>query len=52
MDDNKFVDGAIAGNAQFIVTDDKHYNVLKDIPFPLVKVIKTEAFRDMVLDWG
>ena len=51
MDNNKFVDCAVAGNAQFIVTDDKHYNILKDIPFPAVRVIKTEIFRDMVLSW-
>ncbi|MEL6721354.1 MAG: putative toxin-antitoxin system toxin component, PIN family [Bacteroidota bacterium] len=50
VDDNKFVDCAIAGNAQFIVTDDKHYRILKDIPFPSVKVIKTEAFRDMIVN--
>ena len=28
-DDNKFVDCAIAGNADFIVTNDKHFNVVK-----------------------
>lgn len=44
MDDNKFVDCAVAGNAKFIVTDDKHYNVLKNIPFPSVEIVKTEDF--------
>ncbi len=28
-DDNKFVDCAIAANAKFIVSNDKHFNVLK-----------------------
>lgn len=37
-DDNKFVDCAIVGNAEFIVSDDKHFNILKDIPFPHVEV--------------
>jgi putative PIN family toxin of toxin-antitoxin system len=50
VDDNKFVDCAIAGNAQFIVTDDKHYRVLKNIDFPSVKVIQTAAFRDIVVE--
>ncbi len=44
-DDNKFVDCAIVGNAEFIVTDDKHFNVLKDIPFPHVKVKKLIEFQ-------
>jgi putative PIN family toxin of toxin-antitoxin system len=50
VDDNKFVDCAIAGNTQFIVTDDKHYRVLKNIDFPSVKVIQTAAFRDIVVE--
>jgi putative PIN family toxin of toxin-antitoxin system len=28
QDDNKFVDAAVAGDAEFIVTDDSHFNVL------------------------
>lgn len=44
-DDNKFVDCAIVGNAEFIVSDDKHFNVLKDIPFPHVKVKKLIEFQ-------
>ncbi len=33
-DDNKFVDCALAANANFIVTNDKHFNVLKTWDFP------------------
>ena len=44
-DDNKFVDCAIVGNAKFIVSDDKHFNVLKDIPFPHVEVKKLSEFQ-------
>ncbi|MBK7936264.1 MAG: putative toxin-antitoxin system toxin component, PIN family [Lewinellaceae bacterium] len=47
-DDNKFVDCAIAANADFIVTDDKHFKVLKDIPFPKVKVINRREFLEML----
>ena len=43
-DDNKFVDCALNGQANFLVTDDKHFNILKRIGFPPVKVIRTEAF--------
>jgi len=33
-DDNKFVDCAFAANAHFLVTNDKHFNVLRTISFP------------------
>jgi uncharacterized protein len=43
-DDNKFVDCAIASNADYIVTNDGHFNVLKTIPFPNLNVISIEDF--------
>lgn len=43
-DDNKFVDCALNGRANFLVTDDRHYKILKDIGFSPVKVIRTAAF--------
>lgn len=43
-DDNKFVDCAIAANARFIVTEDHHFNVLKDITFPSVAVVSIDDF--------
>jgi len=44
-DDNKFVDCAIATNAKFIVSHDKHFNILSSIGFPIVKVISAEEFQ-------
>ena len=44
-DDNKFVDCAIASNAQFIVSHDKDFNILKKIDFPKVTVINTTDFK-------
>jgi len=38
-DDNKFVDCAIAANADYIVTNDAHFNILKKNDFPKVSVI-------------
>ena len=43
-DDNKFVDCSIVANAEYIVTDDAHFDVLKDIPFPRVLVMTAESF--------
>ncbi len=38
-DDNKFSDCAFAANVHYLVTDDKHFHVLKSIPFPAINVI-------------
>ncbi len=43
-DDNKFVDCAVAANAEYIVTNDKHFNPLKEIPWPKVEIIKLADF--------
>ncbi|MFN0034789.1 MAG: putative toxin-antitoxin system toxin component, PIN family [Saprospiraceae bacterium] len=47
-DDNKFVDCAVAANADFICTEDKHFKVLKQIPFPSVAVISADDFVEML----
>jgi len=49
-DDDKFVDCAIAGSANFIVTDDAHFKVLRSIPFPKVPVISSGEFLKMVVE--
>ncbi len=33
-DDNKYVDCYIAGSGDFIVTQDKHFNILNNLSFP------------------
>ena len=43
-DDNKFVDCAIAAEAEYIVTNDKHFNPLRKIPWPKVYIIKLAEF--------
>ena len=43
-DDNKFVDCAIVANADYIVSQDNHFNVLKKNIFPKVNVIRIEEF--------
>lgn len=48
MDDNKFVDYAIAANAHYIVTNDHHFDVVKNTPFPSVDIIKLTDFSDLI----
>lgn len=44
VDDNKFVDCAIVSNADYIVSEDRHFDVLKQIPFPRVEVKRLVEF--------
>jgi putative PIN family toxin of toxin-antitoxin system len=39
-DDNKFADLAISANVHYLVTNDNHFQVLKQLPFPLHKTYK------------
>ena len=48
QDDDKFVDCAFASNATYIVSDDKHYDVLKDIEFPKLLVLKLKEFLGLL----
>ena len=48
-DDNKFVDCALNAGAEFIVTNDKHFNELRRVEFPPVKVINLAAFKNLLL---
>jgi len=43
-DDNKFVDCAIATNAVCLVSNDKHFKVLKTIKFPKVNLLTLPEF--------
>lgn len=43
-DDNKFVDCAIKADAKFIVSNDRHFDVLRFVPFPHVEVINIQQF--------
>jgi putative PIN family toxin of toxin-antitoxin system len=48
-DDNKFADLAIAGNADYLVTNDKHFNPLKTIDFPKLNIVTIDEFRNIIL---
>ena len=48
-DDNKFVDCALNAGANFIVTNDKHFNILKEIDFPKIEVVNIENFKRKII---
>ena len=47
-DDNKYVDCAIAGKADYLVTADKHFSALRSISFPSVSIISIDEFLSML----
>ena len=49
-DDDKFVDCAFAANAAYIVSDDSHFDVLKEIPFPQLLVLRLKDFLKRLLE--
>lgn len=50
VDDNKFVDCAFAANVSYLVTNDKHFNVLKSLSFPSINVIPLETFKALLME--
>lgn len=47
-DDNKFFDAAIAGNADYLVTNDGHFQDAQKIGFPRINIITADDFLSMV----
>lgn len=47
-DDNKFVDCAIAGNATYVVSNDVHFDILKEIDFPKLDLKSLQEFSAML----
>ena len=49
-DDDKFVDCAIAGRADGIVTHDRHFDVLRGIGFPYVRILRLDEFEELLAE--
>jgi len=47
-DDNKFADCAIAANANYLVTHDRHFNILKRTAFPKINIVKLEELKEIL----
>jgi putative PIN family toxin of toxin-antitoxin system len=48
VDDNKFADCAFAANADYIITNDNHFNILKEIEFPVIPVLSIDQFHNLL----
>ena len=47
-DDNKFVDCALNSGADYIVTNDRHFNVLNSLDFTHINVVNIETFKSLL----
>lgn len=47
-DDNKFFDAAVASNADYLVTNDSHFNQAKSLSFPKVNIVSAEEFLQLL----
>lgn len=47
-DDNKFFDVAVAGGADFLVTNDTHFTDAKNLEFPVVAIISADEFLQII----
>ena len=45
-DDNKFVDCAFAANADYLVSEDSHFNSLRNMPFPHLNLVTLDEFME------
>jgi putative PIN family toxin of toxin-antitoxin system len=48
-DDNKFVDAALSGNADYIISNDNHFNLLKSLSFPKISVLNEAEFKELFI---
>ena len=47
-DDNKFADLAVAGNVDYLVTNDRHFNPLKTLDFPKLTIVSLDEFKKVM----
>ena len=47
-DDNKFADCAVAGNADFLVSDDRHFKSLEKREFPDIPLLNADGFLQKI----
>ncbi|HFA50756.1 MAG TPA: PIN domain-containing protein [Bacteroidetes bacterium] len=47
-DDDKFSDCAVAADVDYLVSNDGHFKVLKNIVFPKINVISADDFLSMI----
>ncbi|WAC09516.1 putative toxin-antitoxin system toxin component, PIN family [Dyadobacter pollutisoli] len=47
-DDNKYVDCALVASADHLISEDRHFNILKTVEFPKLSVMRADDFLELV----
>ena len=47
-DDNKYCDCAVSGAADYIITEDKHFNILQHTSFPSLTILSMANFSKII----
>lgn len=47
-DDNKFFDAAVAASADYLVTNDSHFNEVKPLTFPKINIVSADEFLQLL----
>ena len=50
FDDNKFFDATVAANADYLITNDVHFNEAKKLSFPKVNIISANEFLQLLTE--
>jgi predicted nucleic acid-binding protein len=48
-EDNKFVDCALNAGADYIITNDRHFDILNSLNFPKIKIIDIDTFKGYLI---
>ena len=49
-DDNKYFDCAVAANADYIISNDRHFNILETTNFPMMDQLRIDELRPSMFD--
>ncbi len=49
-DDNKYFDCSVAANADYIISDDRHFNILETTNFPKMRRLKINELKPSMFD--
>jgi putative PIN family toxin of toxin-antitoxin system len=47
-EDNKFADCALNGGADYLVTNDRHFNILAKMDFPKINIVNIDTFKNIL----
>lgn len=47
-DDNKFADCYVAANAEYLLTHDAGFKILKSVPFPPITIVSLDEFKELI----